>query len=924
MKIHRIIPCFLLLLAALTMSAAADEPDFRALWVSTVYNLDYPSQKGLSAQALQDEADALLDLAARCGLNAIVLQVRPCADSLYQSSLFPWSEYVSGTQGVAPDGGFDPLAYFIEAGHARGIEIHAWCNPYRVTRSASDTKEEALAKLAENHPARQRPELVCLHSDGCLYFDPGQPEARQLILDGMLEIVDNYDIDGLHLDDYFYPGSEFNDAETFARYGANFTDIGDFRRDAVTQFVTALYQSVKARNPDVQIGISPFGIWANQSTNPLGSNTIGSQSYYDHYADSYGWVKAGIVDYIAPQLYWPTGNREGEYAELLRWWCETVSGTDVDLYIGLAAYRLLEAEPDSPWYGTTEIESQISQLCASDASGFLLFRAGSVRDNPALTQLLARRFDTADEQSVHTLSVGRPADTVRTPLPGFFCTGTSDPSASLTVNGTEITARSESGYFGILLPLNPGKNTFVFVNGDMQETRTIYRLPVITLFANHYPSADSRLPADEITLSCTAPSGSQVSAWISDTVVALTDDGSGHYSAPLPQGTSPPEQEHILYTAEKHGFVRVAFSRGALSLLDEDEMIAFSVTSDNSDLCLTTDPQDGSDGFLLKGMTGLADGLNNGFLHLPNQGYLRLSDVDIVTPADIKSYNLTGITCTEDKELYTISFDCGGLPAVTCRFDEGKLCLTAQPIDLAFLFESPLFSDISLEQIQQTAIYTMTLRSDLVIDGYQIIPTDNGFALQLKKHLTSSGGLPLSGITVLLDAGHGGTALGALGADLNWPEKRVNLETALTLQSTLRQAGAEVIMTRNEDIDLSLRDRLSSALNQAPDVFISLHSNSAADNVDMTQCRGVSLYSKSTLAQPLAQCIATQLSSVGHNTELITDSNLYLCRAESSLSVLIENEFITNPYGMETLMSSIERNAFCGAVTQGIADYFAN
>ena len=126
MKIHRIIPCILLVLSALSLSVSADDPGFRALWVSTVYNLDYPSQKGLSAQQLQDEADALLDLAERCGLNALVLQVRPCADSLYQSDIFPWSEYVSGTQGAAPDGGFDPLAYFIEAGHARGIEIHAW------------------------------------------------------------------------------------------------------------------------------------------------------------------------------------------------------------------------------------------------------------------------------------------------------------------------------------------------------------------------------------------------------------------------------------------------------------------------------------------------------------------------------------------------------------------------------------------------------------------------------------------------------------------------------------------------------------------------------------------------------------------------------------------------------------------------------
>lgn len=923
MKIHRIIPCLLIVLAALTLSVAADEPEFRALWVSSVYNLDYPSQKGLSAEELQSEADALLDLAERCGLNAIVLQVRPCADSLYASTLFPWSEYVSGTQGVAPDGGFDPLAYFIEAGHARGIEIHAWCNPYRVTRSASDTKEEALTKLADSHPARKNPELVCLHSDGCLYFDPGLPEARQLILDGMLEIVKNYDVDGLHMDDYFYPGSEFSDAQTFAQYGAGFTDVGDFRRDAVTQFVTALYQQVKALNPDVQIGISPFGIWANQSTNPLGSDTIGSQSYYDHYADSYGWVKAGIVDYIAPQLYWPTGNREGEYAELLRWWCETVSGTDVDLYIGLGAYRLLDAEPNSPWYGTAEIESQISQLCASDASGFLLFRAGSVRDNPALTQLLARRFATANDQPALTLSVGRPAETVRTAFPAFFCTGTSDPSAPLTVNDQDVTIRSESGYFGVLVPLTPGKNTFIFSNAGLQETRVIYYLPTIILFTNQYPLAETRMQASDVVLSCTAPSGSYVTAWVGGTAVVLSDDGDGNYSAPLPQGTSPPEQGHILYTAEKHGFVRIAFSRGTLSLLQDDESVAFTVTSPNSDLCLTTDPQNGSGGFLQTGMSGLAAGMDNGFLYLPELGYLRTSDVELAESTNVKAYNLTDIHQTEDEQYYTIEFQCGGLPLASCQFEEDALRLVVQPVELAYLFESSLFSEISLEQTKQTVCYTLALRSDLQIDGYQIIATDDGFTLRLKKHQARQDGLPLSGVSILLDAGHGGEATGALGADMEWPEKRFNLETALRLQTILEQSGAQVSMTRTEDIDVPLRDRLTAALTQAPDVFISLHSNSAEDNVDMSQLSGVEIYSKSTLAEPLAECITAQLTSIGRTASLITDSNLYLCRAESSLSLLIENEYITNPYGLETLQSDIEIDAFCRAVAQGIANYFA-
>ena len=271
MKGLRIVFSLLPLLLLTAVGCRAAEPEFRALWVSSVFNLDYPSQKGLSADELRQEADELMDLAERCGLNAIVLQVRPCSDSLYPSEIFPWSEYVSGAQGQAPDGGFDPLGYFVEQCHARGLEIHAWCNPYRVTKSASDTKEEALSKLDESHPARQNPDLVTLYTDGNLYFDPGLPAARDVILSGMLEIIENYDVDGLHLDDYFYPGEGFNDAATFSAHSGGYDDIGDFRRDAVTRFVAELYQGVKSIRPEVRVGISPFGIWANSSQNPLGS-----------------------------------------------------------------------------------------------------------------------------------------------------------------------------------------------------------------------------------------------------------------------------------------------------------------------------------------------------------------------------------------------------------------------------------------------------------------------------------------------------------------------------------------------------------------------------------------------------------------------------------------------------------------------------
>lgn len=381
------------------MPALGTDLSLRGVWVSTVYNLDYPSEQGLSEKQLRAEADNIIENARSYGLNAIFLQVRPCSDALYPSELFPWSKYVSGTQGTAPDGGFDPLAYFVEQCHAKGLQLHAWINPYRITRQAADSREAAFAQLADGHIAWQHPECVIFHTDGCLYFDPGLAQSRQIIVNGALEILRNYDVDGIHLDDYFYPDSKFDDANTFADLGESYGSLDDFRRDSVTQLIRQLYAQIKAYDETTIFGVSPFGVWANQTSNALGSDTISSQSYFDHYADTRKWVTDGLLDYIMPQLYWPNGSVEADFQTLLNWWSDVTNDTDVRLYVGLGAYRLLEAEPGSVWEGTAELQRQLKQLEESTAEGAVFFRYGSILDNHALAQLLHQQFDDRKLQS---------------------------------------------------------------------------------------------------------------------------------------------------------------------------------------------------------------------------------------------------------------------------------------------------------------------------------------------------------------------------------------------------------------------------------------------------------------------------------------------------------------------------------------------
>lgn len=368
-----------LIWALLVLPAQAAGLELRGAWVSTVYNLDYPSRPGLDAAQLRQEAQEIVANAKEWGLNALFLQVRPCGDALYQSGLNPWSAFLSGVQGTAADGGFDPLDYFLQLCRQEGLSLHAWLNPYRLTRTAAESREAAFALLCQDHPARELEDCVIFHTDGCLYYDPGQPRVRQLLVDTVAEILDNYPVDGIHLDDYFYPGSGFADQAAWNAYGDGFDDIGDFRRDAVNQLVDRLHQLVAEKRPEAVFGISPMGIWATLDRMETGVATTGSQSFFDQYADSRKWVREGMVDYIMPQLYWETGALAGDFSTLLEWWEQTAADTDTALYIGLAAYRSAEAQEGSAWFGPEELQRQLDAIADSEtARGAVFFRYGSL------------------------------------------------------------------------------------------------------------------------------------------------------------------------------------------------------------------------------------------------------------------------------------------------------------------------------------------------------------------------------------------------------------------------------------------------------------------------------------------------------------------------------------------------------------------
>lgn len=329
--------------------------EFRGVWVATVANIDWPSKPGLSADQQKQELIGLLELHKSNGMNAIMLQVRPTADAFYSKSREPWSRYLMGKQGVAPAPGYDPLAFAIKEAHFRGMELHAWFNPYRATMSANEV-------VSPDHMTNKRPELFFTYG-GKKQFDPGLPEVREYIVQVVLDVVKGYDVDGIHFDDYFYPyqiaGQRINDSNTFSKYGADFANIADWRRNNVDVLIKTLDDSIHHYKKHVKFGISPFGIWRNFREDSLGSKTNGMSNYEELFADSRKWVKEGWVDYINPQVYFSFTRKAAPFDTLVNWWSNNTFGRH--LYIGQAAY-LVNQKAEAAWRLPAQIPDQIRYI----------------------------------------------------------------------------------------------------------------------------------------------------------------------------------------------------------------------------------------------------------------------------------------------------------------------------------------------------------------------------------------------------------------------------------------------------------------------------------------------------------------------------------------------------------------------------------
>lgn len=940
-------------------AGARQEQYLRGVWLSSVKNLDFPSKPGLPREQLEKELDDVVSTCKSAGINAVFFQVRPCADALYKSDIFPWSAVLSGTQGIAPDGDFDPLEYLVEKAHAENIEVHAWVNPYRVGKEDGGA-EAVISALSEFSPAKQHPDYYVTCSDGGVYFNPAVEEVRELIISGVEEIVRGYDVDGIHFDDYFYPYgvTDYPDAEQYAKYGEGFSDIADFRRNNVNLLIRGTCEAVHKINPKVRFGVSPFGIWDNQRDNPDGSDTRGMSSYSDIFADSRAWVQNGWVDYICPQLYWAFETEAAPFDNLVDWWSSLCQSSDVDLYVGHALYKLGTGEKG--FESVSQITRQLDLCAQSEVSGSVFFRYGTLKSNVSgcldmiksyksptdgkteassepgsasdiKFEQKAQKYVGTAHAGAESLKITAPADGYRTTDANVSVTGVADPQKPLTVNGNAVSV-TEHGYFCAYLALEQGENTFTFKNGDDTESITCNRVTAentretvngIFMKDSVCPSGNSIYYAGECAqLSVYAVENADIYARFLGSEVKLSPSGeaSGGFVCYSAKVTVPNIVTGIADGGVTEFYAKTDGGNVSYGNAGKTEIISAPIKLYTQNECYVyNDTGDGSmmDNYQLPaGAEVSATALVNGLYRLMSGKWVNKDNVADTAP--------DALPLDIDEGKYTrVDLVFETVPEFQSRVTQGgALVIGLYGINGEPEIE-PQSARVSAKLVRRgsEADAVLTVESGSV-DGFFVRKTDDK-TLSVWIYTNRGGGL--SGKTIAIDPGHGGEdrgAAGPAGGD-GICEDDLNLSVSYILAQKLKEAGANVILTREDASTLPLAQRAGLIRSYTPDVSISVHHNSVSRGSDFNKASGVVvLYSRET-ALPLSKAVSDRITDgIDITNNGYKAQSLNVCRDYRYPCILIECGFVCNPTEYEMLMTDEYKQKLCNNIVLSLIDYF--
>ncbi len=891
----------------------------RGVWVATVDNVDFPSQQNLSEKQLKDEIDQIVKSCKSNKINTVFFQVRPTSDALYKSYVFPWSHVVSGAQGTAPDGNFDPLKYIVSACHSNSIKLHAWINPYRIC------KVEKLDTLHASNPAKTNPEYTVTCSDGYIYFNPALKDVRDLVKHGVEEILRNYDVDGIHFDDYFYPYdvTDYPDSEDYEKYGKEFDNIGDFRRNNVNILVSEVYDLV--HKYDSVFGISPFGIWDNLSQNKYGSKTKGLSSYSDIYADSRFWVKNGLVDYICPQIYWSTSDESAPFETLVKWWDKICSKTDVDLYIGHALYKL-----DDDYKGfesSDQIKAQVDiSKNYSSVKGNVFFNYSSVIKHPdALSKKTV--FENTDTPAVtfDELKINSPANNYVTYQSNCSVSGVANTDFPLLMNDKTVPT-TQNGYFCEYVSLKNGNNTFTFKNGTKTKSITIIKRSAVSSNNQNVFYVDSAFPVGEcifspletITVSIDAASDATVFAKIAEKEVELVKSNISGSRATFSTSLSFP---NIIYDSLNYGEIsfyaikdgkRIDFDKKATVTLQNSAQTLYTKNE-----CYIYDSVFGgsmNDNYQLsKGSVVVATSFANEQYKLLSGKWISKNDVSqtpVEPSVDIKrsKYQVITITSEDIFETYCKVNEQGVLLVNLYGTTVPQIKNSKDTLCRYISHDNDSTLAISLPNSKVTGFFA-NRKNEKEVEIYVYEPTGK-----------------LSGKKIVIDVGHGGIDCGALGpvASDGPTEAELNLSMSKIISNKLTSEGAEVILTRTSDKTLLLKDRAALIRSYNPDICISVHHNSVSYEDDFNKASGpLVLYSRDTalaLAETVSKSITkgTKLENQG-----LKKQSLNVCREYRFPCILIECGYICNPSEYELILTEKFKNQLAQNIVSSIFDYFS-
>ncbi|MBE6551341.1 MAG: hypothetical protein E7665_04320 [Ruminococcaceae bacterium] len=950
-----------------------EDTEVRGVWIATVANINFPSKSGLSAEELKKELLDIVKTVKEAGFNTIYFQARPCADALYDSKLFPVSSYLS-TDGRLQDG-FDPLKFIVDEAHKEGINVSAWINPYRVTYSAKDNKNDALEMLASDHIARKHPEWVIEYA-GKLYFDPAIPEVRQYVIDGVKEIVENYDVDGIHIDDYFYPYPEsktvdgktvnisFEDGESYKKYASDGQSLDDFRRENVNKLVKGIYEGIKSVKREADFGVSPFGIWANESHNSSGSATNGLESYYDIYCDPIAWLRGGYVDYICPQIYWSFTTSAAPFDVLVRWWSAAVDGMKntygepIELRIGHGAYRVEEFS-----LGAKEFVQQVTYARSwMGYTGSVFYGYEQIKNNTkgifdALKELYSEKtYTPAPVSTGEGVAVNKPANGLSTSYDALYVLGSSDPAYPVYYKGAKL-SRTKSGYFSLHMELEEGENVLELTSNGNVLKHTVNRkvsassgasvLDGFTI-SGIFPYSDHYVrPGDKINVLLSAPAGSTVTASLAGVQCKLSptinpkktskyvkENYSGVLTVPSYDGNALKKLGKVEFTVTFEGETKKAYS-SEITVIPNGCTPYIEVTKDYAYLKISPTSSFYDD--YLNASEGMRDyiiGLDRGYYKLRFGGYIAESDVRLVENGSLLTNKLLAAKMeNKDKNVQLRFAVTENVPLdVKMSGKDIKIILfntSSEYIQEMTCVSNPLFDKVirSYDKDKKATVYTLTLKDVNNYYGFKTYYAKGTIVFDFKspeKYIEKE--LPLSGKRIIVDAGHGGSDGGAggfLSGERAMNEADMNLLVSHELKKSLEALGAEVIMTRTDDTFYSLDYRMDFLNEILPDLCISVHHNSIEDDTNPARVRGyVGLYCNGNgklLTEVISDSVTDELKIYERTPSY---QKLAMCRNYKFPQTLLELGFMCSAYEYEIMQQSDYAERCASATAEGVVDYF--